>query len=165
MDHVLKRRWATWCRCGKWARVMCLELPQQHAVQHSVPHHILVSPSLVPVNWSFCLIPDFPVMFWSFASFSFWLCANLREPHRKKSYTFAVPCPKPWVFLSARCAILFCLLIFIFLFTIQNMPTCCLGAACQAGEMTPGAMSTPSKVLFWDQASAQVIQQSFILLT
>lgn len=112
-------------------------------------------------------LPDtrFPVMFWSFASFSFWLRANLESLTRKKFYTFAVPCPKPWVLISARCAIFCCLLIWIFLFSMQNMSTHCLGAACQAGEMTPRATSTPSKVLFWDQASAQVIQQSFILLT
>lgn len=84
-------------------------------------------------------------------------CGLFWEPlTRKKFYTLTGPCWKFWVLLSARCAIFCCLPICLFLLTLKNVPTHRLGAACQSGEMTPGAVSTTSKVLFWDQASAWV---------
>lgn len=82
-------------------------------------------------------------------------CGLFQKPlTRKKSYTLTGPCPKLWVVLSSRCAIFCCLPTCLFLLTLKNVPTHSLGAVYQSGEMTPGAMSTTSRVLFWDQPSA-----------
>lgn len=90
-------------------------------------------------------------------SFHILLAGYSRSPSpRKKSYTLTGPCPKLWVLLSAWCAIFCCLPICLFLLAWKNVPTHSLRAACQSGEVIPGAMSTTSKVLFWDQASAWV---------
>lgn len=152
----MRRGWAKCCRCGGWAGVMSLQPQEQHAVLLSVPHCLLILPSRVPVNQSHWLIAGFPMVLWSLVSFFALIVGYPKSITRNKSYTLTGPCPKLWVLLSARCAIFCCFLICVFLLNLKNMPTHCLGAACQSEEMIPGAMNTPCKVLFWDQASAWV---------